>query len=170
MPPLQLRRATPADIPFLMQAERGPGYDRLVGQSGAETHAAFIADPTHAVLVASQGGADGGFVILSGLADRHNGICLKRVVSATTDGGFGTAMVRAALDWIFSETETPRAWLDTLRHNTRAAHVYAKIGFVQEGVFRDAYQMPDGSRADRIVFSILRREWLNDRQPPADSP
>lgn len=158
---MQLRRATPADIPFLMQAERGPGYDQLVGQSGAETHAAFIADPANAVLVASREGVDGGFVILSGLADRHNGVCLKRVVSATTDGGFGTAMVRAALDWIFAQTPAPRAWLDTLRHNTRAAHVYRKIGFVEEGVFREAYEMPDGTRADRIIFSMLRREWLS---------
>ncbi len=158
---MQLRRATPADIPFLMQAERGPGYDRLVGQSGAESHAAFIADPANAVLVASREGVAGGFVILSGLADRHNGVCLKRVVSATTDGGFGTAMVRAALDWIFAQTPAPRAWLDTLRHNARAAHVYRKIGFVEEGVFREAYEMPDGTRADRIVFSMLRREWLS---------
>ena len=158
--PIQLRRATPTDIPFLMRAERGPGYDRLVGQSSAETHAAFIADPANAVLVAARDDADGGFVILSGLTDRHNGICLKRVVSATTDGGFGAAMVCTVLDWIFAETPAPRAWLDTLRHNTRAAHVYAKIGFVQEGIFREAYEMPDGARADRIVFSILRREWL----------
>ncbi|MFT3809287.1 MAG: GNAT family N-acetyltransferase [Micropepsaceae bacterium] len=156
-----LRRATPDDIAFMMQAERGPGYDRLVGQSSAETHAAFIADPANAVLVAARDDKDGGFVILSGLQDRHNGICLKRVVSATLDGGFGTAMVQAALDWIFSETGAPRAWLDTLRHNTRAAHVYRKIGFVEEGVFREAYEMPDGARADRIVFSILRREWLS---------
>ncbi len=165
-----LRPATQGDIPFLMQAERGPGYDRLVGQSGAETHAAFIADPANAVLVAAREGADGGFVILSGLQDRHNGVCLKRVVSATTDGGFGTAMVRAALDWIFSETAAPRAWLDTLRHNARAAHVYRKIGFVEEGVFREAYQMPDGTRADRIVFSILRREWLSAPPAAADNP
>ena len=86
---------------------------------------------------------------------------MKRVVAAEAGRGFGTAMVRAGIDWVFRETAAPRLWLDTLRHNARAAHVYAGLGFIQEGVFREAYEMPDGARADRIVFSILRREWLS---------
>jgi RimJ/RimL family protein N-acetyltransferase len=69
---------------------------------------------------------------------------------------------------MFANTNAHRVWLDTLRHNARAAHVYAKIGFVQEGVFREAYRMPDGTYADRIVFSILRREWAP--QCPAAIP
>jgi RimJ/RimL family protein N-acetyltransferase len=156
---IALRPATTADIPFLMAAERGPGYERLVGQSSEAQHWAFLSDADSACLVASREGVDGGFIWLSGLGDRHNGICMKRIVSAAPDGGFGTAMVRAGLDWVFASTQTHRVWLDTLRHNERAAHVYAKIGFVQEGIFRDAYCMPDGAYADRIVFSILRREW-----------
>lgn len=156
---IALRRAAPSDVAFLMQAERGPGYDRFVGQSSADTHAAFVADPDMIVLIASRDGADGGFMILAGLSDRHNGVCMKRIVAATPDGGFGTAMVRAGLDWTFANTGAHRVWLDTLRHNERAAHVYRKIGFIDEGVFRDAYQMPDGRYVDRIVMSILKREW-----------
>jgi RimJ/RimL family protein N-acetyltransferase len=154
-----LRRATPDDIPFLMQAERGPGFDRLVGQSSAAQHAAFLTDPQTICLVASQDGTDGGFLLLAGLDDRHNGICMKRIVAAIPDGGFGSAMVRAGIAWVFANTATHRIWLDTLRHNERAAHVYRKLGFVDEGIFRDAYCMPDGTYADRIVMSLLRREW-----------
>lgn len=154
-----LRRATAADIPFLMQAERGPGYDRLVGQSTEAQHAAFLADPEMTCLVASRDAIDGGFMLLSGHTDRHNGVCMKRIVSATPDGGFGTAMVRAGIGWIFANTNAHRIWLDTLRHNARAAHVYRKLGFVDEGIFRDAYRLPDGTYADRIVMSILKREW-----------
>ena len=156
---LHLRRAESADIAFMMKAERGPGYDPLVGQSSADTHAGFLAAPDTAVLIASRDRADGGFMILSGIGDPHNGVCMKRIVSATPDGGFGTAMVRAGIGWIFANTSAHRIWLDTLRHNARAAHVYRKLGFVDEGVFRDAYRLPDGTYADRIVMSILKREW-----------
>lgn len=156
-----LRRAAPSDIAFLMEAERGPGYDRLVGRSSEDQHRAFLADPAMLCLIAADAAGDGGFMLLSGLTDRHTGVCMKRIVAAEAGRGFGTAMVRAGIDWVFRETGAPRLWLDTLRHNTRAAHVYAKLGFVQEGVFREAYEMPDGGRVDRIVFSILRREWLS---------
>ncbi|MCC6919672.1 MAG: GNAT family N-acetyltransferase [Alphaproteobacteria bacterium] len=165
---MRLRRAGEGDIAFLMEAERGEGYERLVGQSGAAQHRAWLADPAMACLIAARDGeADGGFILLSGLGNVHDGVCMKRIVAARPDGGFGTAMVRAGLDWVFGETEAPRVWLDTLRHNTRAAHVYRKVGFVEEGVFRAAYRMPDGSRADRIVFGMLRPEWQALRDIPA---
>jgi RimJ/RimL family protein N-acetyltransferase len=158
---IRLRTAVPADIAFLMQAERGLGYERLVGQSSAAQHQAFLDDPSGVCLVAAHENADGGFIWLSGLTDRHNGICMKRIVAAKPGAGFGSAMIAAGLDWVFASTTAHRVWLDTLRHNARAAHVYRKIGFIEEGVFREAYQMPDGGYADRIVFSILRREWLS---------
>lgn len=157
---VRLRPAGPDDIPFLMQAERGEGYERLVGRSGAAQHAAWLSDPSTACLIAArEGEADGGFILLSGLGNVHDGVCMKRVVAARPDKGFGTAMVRAVLDHVFAGSDAPRVWLDTLRHNPRAAHVYRKVGFVEEGVLRQAYCMPDGTRADRIVFSMLRSEW-----------
>jgi diamine N-acetyltransferase len=156
---LLLRRARETDIAFLVQAERGPGYDRLVGQSSAEDHGVFIGDPNRAVLIANGAEEPVGFVMCNGLTDRHNGVCLQRIVSAVPDRGIGTAMVPLVIDWVFAHTKAHRIWLDTLRHNERAQHVYRKIGFVDEGIFRDAYQMPDGSYADRFVMSVLRREW-----------
>jgi diamine N-acetyltransferase len=156
-----LRRATPADIPFLMRAERGPGYDHLVGQSSAAEHEAMLSGSGSVTLIGMDGGTEAGFTILTGLTDRHSGICMKRIVAASAGSGFGTAMISAALDWIFANTSVHRVWLDTLCHNARAAHVYRKIGFVDEGVFRESYEMPDGSRADRMVLSILRPEWLS---------
>ncbi len=156
---MELRRAGEGDIPFIMAAERGPGFEQLVGQGSEAQHRAFLADDGNACLIASRDGTDGGFMLLSGLNDRHNGVNMKRIVAAKPDGGFGTAMVRAGLDWVFGMTKTHRVWLDTLRHNERAAHVYRKLGFVDEGVFRNAWQMPDGSYCDRLMMSVLRAEW-----------
>lgn len=168
---MRLRPAETDDIPFLMQAERGEGYERLVGQSGAAQHAAWLADPSMACLIAARAGeADGGFILLSGLGNVHDGVCMKRVVAARPDKGFGTAMVKAVLDHVFAGSDAPRVWLDTLRHNERAAHVYRKAGFVEEGVFRQAYRLPDGTRADRIVFSMLRSEWASLSSAEARRP
>ena len=44
-------------------------------------------------------------------------------------------------------------------HNERACHVYRRAGLREDGLLRQAYRMPDGTRADRYIMSILRREW-----------
>lgn len=158
---LSLRRAAEADIAFLMRAERGAGYDLLVGQSSETQHCDALADPTRVTLIGADASEDLGFVTCSGLADRHNGVCLQRVVAAIPDRGVGSALVPAVIDWVFAKTGAHRIWLDTLRHNARAQHLYEKLGFTRDGVFREAYQMPDGAYADRILYAVLKREWLD---------
>ena len=43
MTALSLRRATEADIPFIMETERKPGYDRFIGSYGVDEHMAQLA-------------------------------------------------------------------------------------------------------------------------------
>jgi RimJ/RimL family protein N-acetyltransferase len=163
---ITLRRAAPADIPFLMAAERGPGFEDLVGRSEAHVYAAALADPSMCVLVGIAEGRDLGFVWMTGIGDPHSGVCLKRIVAAEPGRGAGKRMVRAVLGWIFGEAQSPRAWLDALIHNERAIHVYEACGFEREGTMRSSYAMPDGTRTDRVLMAITRENWL----ARADSP
>lgn len=71
-------------------------------------------------------------------------------------GSWATALTR---DLAFSGLGLHRLSLDVFSVNPRAEHVYAKAGFVREGVLRDAVALPDGTRCDDVVMAILEDEW-----------
>ena len=72
--------------------------------------------------------------------------------------GYGTDAVRTMVAYGFRAMGLNRIQLDTFAFNTRARRAYAKAGFVEEGVRREALFI-DGGFADEVVMAILRREW-----------
>jgi len=66
-----LRRATAADIPFIMATERLPGYDVLVGCYEEDVHRANLADDNWLYLIGlDASGTPQGFAALQ---NRHDG-------------------------------------------------------------------------------------------------
>jgi len=161
---LCLRRATEADIPFIMETERKPGYDQFIGRYGVDEHMAQLANPSFAYLIGEDNkGSALGFVILMDLNRRDGNACVKRIAVARPANGVGTPLLAGAVDFAFLETNAHRLWLDVVSGNLRAQAVYRKIGFIQEGVLREAALLPDGSRSDFLLMSILRPEWAARR-------
>jgi RimJ/RimL family protein N-acetyltransferase len=157
---VQLRQATGQDLGFIYETERLPGYEWLTGQWSRDEHVAALERADTRYLVgAPVGGELQGFVILHPLADRHEGTKIKRIAVTEPGSGFGQPLLRAVFDWVFTNTASYRLWLDVFTHNGRAQHVYRAVGMREDGLLRQAYQMPDGSRADRLIMSILRSEW-----------
>jgi RimJ/RimL family protein N-acetyltransferase len=160
-----LRRATAADLDAIMAIERLPGYEHLVGRSSADFHARAIDDPDLAYLVGlREDGTIGGFAILRDLTNAQGSTCLKRFAVADAGQGFGKALLALVIAWVFDNTRTHRFWLDHIITNDRAQHVYEVNGFQREGISRQAYILPDESRVDLAVMSILRPEWQAKRQ------
>lgn len=160
-----IRRATAADLDAIMAIERQPGYEHLVGRSSAEFHARVIDDPDHAYLVGIlDDGTIGGFGILRDLTNAQGNTCLKRFAVAAAGRGFGKRLLAEIVDWVFDNTRTHRFWLDHIVTNDRARHVYELNGFVREGISRQAYILPDDTRADLAVMSLLKPEWLARRK------
>jgi RimJ/RimL family protein N-acetyltransferase len=160
-----IRRATAADLPRIMEIERMPGYEYLVGRSSADFHARVIDDPDYAYLVGfDEDGTIGGFGILRDLTNAQGNTCLKRFAVASAGQGFGRRLLAEIVDWVFVNTRTHRFWLDHIITNDRARHVYEVNGFQREGISREAYVLPDGSRIDLAVMSILRPEWQGRRK------
>ena len=162
---VSIRRATPADLAFIMASERQPAFAGMVGKWPAERHEAAMASADFAYLVGSaDGGPPAGFAILRDLNNRSDNIGLQRIVSAAAGQGFGRPFLAAVIDWVFTETACHRFLLEVFTDNARARHVYRSLGFVEEGLLREAVKRADGSRVDQVLMSILRPEWAEARR------
>ncbi|GLW05912.1 acetyltransferase [Microtetraspora sp. NBRC 13810] len=72
--------------------------------------------------------------------------------------GYGTETLRLVLDHAFGAVGLHRVSLEVFDFNERARHVYRKVGFVQEGVLRDALHW-EGRWHDAILMSVLAPDW-----------
>jgi RimJ/RimL family protein N-acetyltransferase len=124
VPALDLRQATVEDIPFIMETERRPGYERTVGRFEAHEHMVQLADRNWLYLVA--GGK--GFALLQGVDNRDGNLCMRRFIVAEPFRGIGTALLPAVINTIFEQTRTHRLWLHYVRGNEPAARLYARHG------------------------------------------
>lgn len=72
--------------------------------------------------------------------------------------GYGSKAMRLAVDYGFKVLKLHRISLGVFAFNPRAIHVYEKLGFKREGVFRDSLFW-DGAYHDEHRMSILEHEW-----------
>jgi len=103
-----------------------------------------------------------GFVILQGCRNPSGSIELKRLVLQAKGRGLGRAAVRLLKAMAFTQLKAHRFWLDVKSLNTRALHLYADEGFVEEGRLRESVRVTVGG-ADGydslVVMSLLDREY-----------
>lgn len=74
------------------------------------------------------------------------------------NSGYGTDAMRVILRYGFLELNLHRINLNVFDFNARARRVYEKVGFVQEGIQREALNR-GGRRWDIVYYGILRSEW-----------
>lgn len=72
--------------------------------------------------------------------------------------GYGTEAMRIALNFCFQDLDLERVTLGVIADNIPAIKAYKKVGFVQEGVFREDV-IRDGEKYDRIFMGLLRKEY-----------
>lgn len=77
------------------------------------------------------------------------------------DRGYGTDAVRTVCRFGFEEMDLHRIGLEVHEGNERARHVYAKVGFVQEGTARQVFYK-GGRRWDMHLMGLLRHELRLD--------
>lgn len=157
---MRLRAATPGDLTAIMEIERLPGFEKLVGRSTQAEHEARLSDLSHAYLLGlDDRGAVMGFAILRDIGSGEGSVYLKRIAVRDPGQGQGSALLAAVIDWAFAPSDVIRFHLDHFSDNDPAHRAYEKCGLVQEGVLRQAHRLPDGRYADLTVMSILRSEW-----------
>jgi RimJ/RimL family protein N-acetyltransferase len=153
------RAATEADIPFIMDAERQPGFEHVVGRWDDAVHRAEMAATSSAYFVGERAGAPVGFVIVQGLDDAFGNVLIRRIVAREPGQGAGPELLRGVAAWAFGRPSTHRLWLQAAEHNERARRAYRRFGFVEEGTVREAVVNAAGDRVSMVRMSMLRREW-----------
>ena len=152
--------ATPADIAAIMDIERTPGFEDVVGRWTHEQHAAEMAkSSTRYFVLRDDSGAVSAFAIFQLIGEPDRRVHLKRIVARDAGQGHGSRLLGRALDWLYTETETNRVDLDLFVENERARRAYEKLGFIVEGRLRDYHRSVDGRIRDALIMSILRKDW-----------
>lgn len=176
---MQLRRAGPYDLDFIVVQESRPDFALLVGSWDHATHASNLRHPNleYWIIESDQGEPDG-FVILSGLQSPHRAIELTRIVMKEPGAGRGRRACEQVLRYVFDTLGAHRLSLDVIETNERAARLYASLGFKREGLLREAFRRGEQYRS-LILMSLLETEYRahpeataqrhGSSRPPVDS-
>ena len=82
---------------------------------------------------------------------------------AYVDQGYGTDAVRVLTGYGFQEMGLNRIEIQVHAFNARARAVYRRVGFVEEGIRRDA-TFHSGRFHDEIIMSVLAGEWAEQQR------
>ncbi|MFA4827355.1 MAG: GNAT family protein [Candidatus Shapirobacteria bacterium] len=74
--------------------------------------------------------------------------------------GYGTDVIKTALDYCFDQLKLNKVYLDVWQENQKAINCYLKCGFKQDGILRQHVKNKDGYH-DKLVMSILKSEHIN---------
>jgi RimJ/RimL family protein N-acetyltransferase len=157
-PELTVRRAGEGDLAFIMAAERGPGYEALVGRWEEARHRAAFADGSHAYFVGYKAGAPVGFVLLRFWNAPERVTLVRRVAVIAPGRGDGRRLLSAVVARAFRETDVHRIQIGLFPDNLRARRAYEAVGFVAEGVSRGSAFF-GGTFRDELVMALLRPDW-----------
>ncbi|KAI0789763.1 acyl-CoA N-acyltransferase [Abortiporus biennis] len=129
-----------------------------------EVRSWFEKNRLHVILEDKASGSYVGFMAIEDQNPKNRdgefGITIK---PEFTNKGYGTEVLRWAIDYAFKGLNLHRLWLKSFGHNERAIHVYKKLGFVEEGRLRKANWV-DGRWVDVVIMSILDEEWWDSHK------
>ncbi|MGE6257975.1 GNAT family N-acetyltransferase [Heyndrickxia sporothermodurans] len=72
--------------------------------------------------------------------------------------GFGYESMKLAIDFAFSELNLRRLQLTVFSYNESAISLYNKLGFQNEGAYREFIKRNEKAY-DMLLFGLLKREW-----------
>lgn len=81
------------------------------------------------------------------------------LLECCVDQGLGTRALRLLIEWLIGSRGHHRITIDPALANTRAIHVYRKLGFRPVGIMRDYERGPDGTYHDSLLMDLLAEEY-----------
>ena len=156
---MSIRLATPSDIPAILNLERTSLAREFVGQWSEDRHRAALTGGDARYYVNENDRREiQAYAILRGILEDSRAIELKRIVVAVPERGLGRRILMELMRIAFRELGAHRLFLDVFEDNSRARHLYERLGFQYEGVMRDAASR-DGRWFNLHLMSILESEY-----------
>jgi len=161
---LRIRPTMLSDLDFVVSVEQDAQNLPFITPWERTQHEGAIRfpDSRHFIIEAGADWESTGFVILQGCRNPNRSVELKRIVLQAKGHGLGRTCVRLLKRMAFEDLHAHRFWLDVKSLNTRALHLYAREGFVEEGRLRESVRLgPDGADGydSLVVMSMLDREY-----------
>jgi len=161
--PIVIRSATPEDAAALWRAEvetaSSPG--QLISRPNELVLSAFAkklgeVSPAGSYVVAEEGGT----LVGHALVERMPLVALRHVVRLTvvvhpghTGRGIGTALIQHLQRWATAEPDVEKIELLVRSTNTGAVRLYRRLGFIEEGRFKNRVRLPDGQLVDDLAMA-----------------
>lgn len=100
-----------------------------------------------------------GEVAIPWVRESHGtGMLMYWIAPAHQGNGYATEAAALVLDYTFNERRLNKVWATVLVSNAGSQRVLEKLGFTQEGHFRQDYFI-DGNFEDAYRYGILADEW-----------
>jgi dihydrofolate reductase/RimJ/RimL family protein N-acetyltransferase len=93
------------------------------------------------------------------LIDKVAEIGIKICDTTYQEQGFGTTALKLLIEYLFMEVKVTKIVLDTNLNNTRAQHVYEKIGFIKTATHMEAWKDQTGQLQSFIDYELLKEQY-----------
>ncbi len=162
---MTIRQALIDDIPFILSITQNPDNHGFIDALTADALRASMEDPNSELVIWEQAGQAAGFCIYTSLNHPSDRVYLDTLALVNPSSGHGRKFLTSLAEYGFQTLNAFRLWLSVAADNPRAKRAYEKLGFQQEGVFRQHWKRADGSRTDLFMMGLLRDDWKqNDDQ------
>jgi RimJ/RimL family protein N-acetyltransferase len=87
-------------------------------------------------------------------AEMHRAVLAMGMLRAYTGQGHGRRLIEVAIAW--ARTEGGLSWIDlgVFSMNEPARKLYSRMGFIEQGMRRDAFRLEGGISVDDIQMSL----------------
>ncbi len=163
---LVIRTATPDDAPILCnwwndgRIMAHAGFPEGIGTTVPAVIDNLAAENNH-VLMLKIDGEPVGEMNYRTVAEDSVEIGIKICDPARQEKGYGTGFLKMLIEFLFLQLGYQKIILDTNLKNTRAQHVYEKIGFRKVAVHLDSWKNQLGEPQSSVDYHLTREEYLN---------
>lgn len=96
------------------------------------------------------------------IEDEVSEIGIKICDFSYQEKGYGTKVLKMLIEYLFKEFKVQKIILDTNLNNTRAQHVYEKIGFQKVAVRTNSWKNQLGVLQSSIDYELKKEDFLNN--------
>lgn len=161
-----IRNATESDVPLLCtwwndgKIMAHAGFPNGIGCTEQEILNSLLTDSDHnRRLIVEVEGIPAGEMNYRTIADGTAGIGVKICDASQQNKGLGTLLLTLLINDLFANKKYEAIVLDTNAKNTRAQHVYEKIGFRKVALHLNSWKNQLGEWQSSIDYKITKAEF-----------